>query len=122
MRPSRRRTVCLVFERASCTIMSRRSSNPFDDSPDRITSPFYAEDEKPVFVFAGVKLASQEMTQDFVRSKLAGYGVEIRTNVDIHTSFLVALEDYEKTAEFKVAERLGTPILREQELMEFIGY
>ncbi len=91
-------------------------------SGDRITSPFYAEDEKPVFVFAGVKLASQEMTQDFVRSKLAGYGVEIRTNVDIHTSFLVALEDYEKTAEFKVAERLGTPILREQELMEFIGY
>jgi hypothetical protein len=89
---------------------------------DRVTSPFYDEKDKPVFVFAGVKLATEEMTQDFVRAKLTGYGVEIRSNVDIHTSFLVALKDYEKTTEFKVAERLGIPILREQELMEFIGY
>ena len=46
----------------------------------------------------------------------------MKGNVDINTSYLVALEDYEKTTEFKVAERLGVPILREKELMEFIGY
>ena len=62
------------------------------------------------------------MTQDFVRAKLRGYGVEIRTNVDTKTSFIVALKDYDKTQEYRVAERLGVPILREQELMEFIGY
>ena len=62
------------------------------------------------------------MTEDFLRAKLSGYGVQVKGNVDINTSYLVALEDYEKTTEFKVAERLGVPILREKELMEFIGY
>ena len=89
---------------------------------DLITSPFYDQKEEPIFVFAGTKLASQEMTEDFLRAKLTGYGVLVKGNVDINTSYLVALEDYEKTTEFKVAERLGVPILREKELMEFIGY
>ncbi len=89
---------------------------------DLITSPFYDQKEEPIFVFAGTKLTSQEMTEDFLRAKLTGYGVLVKGNVDINTSYLVALEDYEKTTEFKVAERLGVPILREKELMEFIGY
>ncbi|MCS5627771.1 MAG: hypothetical protein NZ935_09330 [Planctomycetes bacterium] len=89
---------------------------------DLITSPFYDQKEEPIFVFAGTKLTSQEMTEDFLRAKLSGYGVQVKGNVDINTSYLVALEDYEKTTEFKVAERLGVPILREKELMEFIGY
>ena len=89
---------------------------------DLITSPFYDQKEEPIFVFAGTKLSSQEMTEDFLRAKLTGYGVLVKGNVDINTSYLVALEDYEKTTEFKVAERLGVPILREKELMEFIGY
>ena len=89
---------------------------------DLITSPFYDQKEEPIFVFAGTKLTSQEMTEDFLRAKLSGYGVLVKGNVDINTSYLVALEDYEKTTEFKVAERLGVPILREKELMEFIGY
>ena len=89
---------------------------------DLITSPFYDQKEEPIFVFAGTKLTSQEMTEDFLKAKLNGYGVQVKGNVDINTSYLVALEDYEKTTEFKVAERLGVPILREKELMEFIGY
>ena len=89
---------------------------------DLITSPCYDQKEEPIFVFAGTKLTSQEMTEDFLRAKLSGYGVQVKGNVDINTSYLVALEDYEKTTEFKVAERLGVPILREKELMEFIGY
>ncbi|MEC9349582.1 MAG: hypothetical protein VX387_07640, partial [Planctomycetota bacterium] len=73
---------------------------------DLITSPFYDQKEEPIFVFAGTKLTSQEMTEDFLRAKLSGYGVQVKGNVDINTSYLVALEDYEKTTEFKVAERL----------------
>lgn len=91
-------------------------------SGDLITSPFYDQKETPIFVFAGTKLASQEMTEEFLRAKLRGYGVSVRGNVDINTSYLVALQDYEKTTEFKVAERLGVPVLREKDLMEFIGY
>ena len=89
---------------------------------DLITSPFYDQKEEPIFVFAGTKLTSQEMTEDFLRAKLKGYGVAVKGSVDINTSYLVALQDYEKTTEFKVAERLGVPILREKDLMEFIGY
>lgn len=91
-------------------------------SGDLITSPFYDQKEEPIFVFAGTKLTSQEMTEDFLRAKLKGYGVAVKGSVDINTSYLVALQDYEKTTEFKVAERLGIPVLREKELMEFIGY
>ena len=91
-------------------------------SGDLITSPFYDQKEEPIFVFAGTKLTSQEMTEDFLRAKLKGYGVSVKGSVDINTSYLVALQDYEKTTEFKVAERLGVPVLREKELMEFIGY
>ena len=91
-------------------------------SGDLITSPFYDQKEEPIFVFAGTKLTSQEMTEDFLRAKLKGYGVAVKGSVDINTSYLVALQDYEKTTEFKVAERLGVPVLREKELMEFIGY
>ena len=91
-------------------------------SGDLITSPFYDQKEEPIFVFAGTKLTSQEMTEDFLRAKLKGYGVAVKGSVDINTSYLVALQDYEKTTEFKVAERLGVPVLREKDLMEFIGY
>jgi hypothetical protein len=88
---------------------------------DRIISPFYDSKKRLIFVFAGTGLRTNDMTQDFLRSKLASYGVDMASDVGITTNFVVALKDYEATKEFKVAQTLGIPVIREEELLEFIG-
>lgn len=88
---------------------------------DLISSPFFDKKEKPILVIAG-HLQSQDVTLEYLKAKLTHYGVELRSSVDIHTSFLVALEDYSVTPEYKVAQNLGVPILRESDLLQFIGH
>jgi hypothetical protein len=89
---------------------------------DLVSSPFYDPKEKPVFVFAGNALESKSLTLEYLRAKLKSYGVEIRNKVDINTSFLVALRDYQTMPEFKDAQILGVPILRENDVLQFIGH
>jgi len=89
---------------------------------DKITSPFYDQEERPILVLAGTGLDSRDVTLDFLKGKLGAYGVDVKTDVDIYTTYLVALKDYEQSPEYRVAQKLNIPILRESELLEFIGY
>jgi len=90
---------------------------------DYITSPFYDPKAVPVFVFAGEGLESRDITEEALRVKMVkNYGVEIRNEVDLKTSFLIALKDYEKSPHYKTARDLGVPVLRERELLEYLGF
>jgi len=89
---------------------------------DLITSPFYDPKATPVFVFAGSGLESKDVTKEFVEAKMKSYGAEIRKNVDSNTTFLVALKEFEATPEYKTAKELGVTIIREKDLLEFIGH
>ena len=88
---------------------------------DFVASPFYDKKEKPVFVFAGRELASRDVTFDFLKLRLESYGVQLGGKVDTDTTYLVALKNYDKTPEYQTARNLGVPLLREQDVLDFIG-
>jgi NAD-dependent DNA ligase len=88
---------------------------------DQISSPFYDPRARPVFVFAGSELESKQVTRDYIEDKMTSYGALIRDQVDINTDFLVAMKNYEASAEYGVARELGVTIIRERDLLEFIG-
>lgn len=88
---------------------------------DLVASPFYDPKAQPVFVFAGSELESKEVTRDYVVAKMKNYGAKIMDKVDINTDFLVAMKNFEGTPEYKTARELGVAVLRERDLLEFIG-
>jgi NAD-dependent DNA ligase len=52
---------------------------------------------------------------------MKSYGAQIRDKVDINTEFLVATKNFENTPEYKAARELGVTVIRERDLLEFIG-
>ena len=96
------------------------SLNPIA-SGDFIASPFYDPDQNPVFVFATPQLASPEVTKDFLVAKMETYGAQIGSKVDLTTDYLVATENYESSDAYTRASELGVTVIRERDLLEFIG-
>ncbi|MGQ9589034.1 MAG: BRCT domain-containing protein [Planctomycetota bacterium] len=89
---------------------------------DMIASPFYDRNARPVFVFAGSQLDSKDVTKELLVSKLESYGAIVSKDVDEKTDFIIAMKDYETTPEFRAARELQVKILRERDLLEFLGY
>ncbi len=102
------------------TIEEIDSLNPIV-AGDLIASPFYNPKAQPVFVFAGTEMESRDVTKDYVVAKMKSYKAIIVEKVDINTDFLVALKNYENTPEYKAARELGVTVIRERDLLEFIG-
>ncbi|MBN1422220.1 MAG: hypothetical protein JXP34_25825 [Planctomycetes bacterium] len=98
----------------------RDSRNPIIRE-DRITSPFYDPEKKPVVVFAGTDLRTKSATREYVERKLKEYDVRIDDNVSAQTDFLVALKDYETDPKYQLARELKVVILREEELLRYLG-
>jgi hypothetical protein len=88
---------------------------------DYITSPFYDPKAVPVFVFAGEGLDSKNVTQEGLRAKLKSYGAEIKDKVDLNTSFLIGLKGYEKDNNYSDAKQFGVAVIREREILEYMG-
>lgn len=88
---------------------------------DFITSAFYDPNAKQIFVFAGSEMESKDVTKDYVVAKMKSYGATVSEKVDIDTDFLVAFKNYENTPEYKAARELGVTVIRERDLLEYIG-
>jgi vacuolar-type H+-ATPase subunit I/STV1 len=88
---------------------------------DYISSPFYSPDYSPVFVFAGTSLESREVTPQYLRAKMASLGAVVKESVDLNTDYLVATKGYELSEEYQTARRLNITVIRERDLLEFIG-
>ena len=88
---------------------------------DFVSSPFYDKAEQPVLVFAGTGFTSKDLTTDYLRTKLGSYGVRVSEAVDTDTTFIVALQNYRETDEYRTAQDFRVPVLRERDLLEFIG-
>ena len=88
---------------------------------DLVENPFYNRKAQQVFVFAGTEMDSADITKDYATTQLKRYGAQIVEKVDINTDFLVALKNYENTPEYKAARELGVTVIRERDLLEFIG-
>lgn len=89
---------------------------------DFVASPFYDRQARPVFVFAGSQLESTDVTKQLVIAKMESYGAVVQTEVDQNTDFLVAMMDYENTPEYKTAKALEVKIIRERDLLAYLGY
>lgn len=89
---------------------------------DYVSSPFYDPRATPVFVFAGTEMESKEVTREYVVAKVERYGGMVKDSVDQSTDFLVAMKNYENTPEYKTARELGVRVIRERDLLEFIGH
>ena len=88
---------------------------------DYITSPFYDPNENPVFVFAGDELSTQAMTRQSLEARMVRFGGVIQDKVDINTDFVVVLTGFESSSEYAAAKELGVTIIRDRELLEFVG-
>jgi hypothetical protein len=88
---------------------------------DFISSPFYDPKAMPVFVFAGTELESRDVTKEYIVAKMKAYGAKVDDKVDLNTDFIVAVKNYENTPEYKAARDLSVTIIRERDLLEYIG-
>jgi hypothetical protein len=91
---------------------------------DSITSPFYDPRAVPIFVFAGKGLESKKITEDALRSKIKGYGAQIQDEITKDTTFLVVLKEEDNNAKDlkQLARTFGIPFLREQDILQFMGF
>jgi hypothetical protein len=94
--------------------------NPISNG-DYIFSPFYDPEAQPVFVFGGTGLAAKDVTKEYLVMKMKDYGAVVKDKVDLYTDYLVALTDYESSPEYKAARELNVTVIRERDLLEFIG-
>ena len=88
---------------------------------DLISSPFYDPKAQPVFVFATSELATDDYTKEYLEAKIASYGASVGEQVTLETDYLVATEGYELSDAYKAARGLNVTVIRERDLLEFIG-
>ena len=88
---------------------------------DFVASPFYDPESDLIFVFAGTELESGRITRDNLVMKMESYGAKIGDKVDLSTDYLVAMKNYESSPEYRTARELGVTVIRERDLLEFIG-
>lgn len=88
---------------------------------DMVSSPFYDKDAQPVFVFAGSELDTREITRELLVAKIRAFGGQVSDKVEIGTDFLVAIKNFESTPEYKTAREFNVTVLRERDLLEFLG-
>ncbi len=98
-------------------IEERNSLNPIAAN-DQIASPYYDRNDAPVFVFAG---DSSRINLPIIRRKLESLGARVDADVSVETDFLVALDNYEGTTEFLAARELSVTVMRERDLLSYLG-
>ncbi|MFN0057997.1 MAG: BRCT domain-containing protein [Planctomycetota bacterium] len=97
------------------------SLNPINKG-DYISSPFYDKGIEPVFVIAGDQLADKRLSIEELTRRITQFGGKVEDKVHVKTSYLVTVSGYETTEAYKEARGLGVTVLREAELLDFIGY
>lgn len=88
---------------------------------DYIASPFFDRKKEMVFVFVGDGLTNQRYERSQLVRRIQDFGGRVDDNVSIDTDFVVAIKNAEQSPEFQKAVQFGTVIMRESELIEFIG-
>jgi len=88
---------------------------------DFIASPFYDKKKQMVFVFVGESLTNQRYAKDQLERRIRDFGGRVDDGVSIETDFVIAIRNAEHSPEFQKAVQFGTVIMREAELLEFLG-
>jgi NAD-dependent DNA ligase len=87
---------------------------------DLIASPFYDKHKTMNFVLVG-KPKNERYSLDELVRRIEEEGGRVDKSISIDTDFMVAMEEADQSEEFAKAVQLGVIVMREQELMEFLG-
>jgi hypothetical protein len=87
---------------------------------DYIISPLFDKKKVRIFVFAG-ELVNPLYTKYEVTKKIQEMGAKVAPEVTVETDFLVAGKGAEETEQYPKAIQLGVIIMREEELLRYIG-
>lgn len=88
---------------------------------DLIASPFYDKRKEMVFVFVGDALTNERYERSQLERRVTDFGGRVDEAVSIDTDFVVAIRNAEQSPEFAKAVQFGVVIMREADLLEFIG-
>ena len=88
---------------------------------DKIVSPFYSPDDKPIFVLAGSEMSTRRISVDELKRRIERFGGVLQEDVSISTGFVVCLRGYEESDEYRDARQLGVTVLSEDQILSFIG-
>ena len=87
---------------------------------DHIISPLFDKKKVRVFVFAG-DLVNPLYTKYEMTKKIQEMGAKVAPEVTVETDFLVVGKGAEDTEQYSRAIQLGVIIMREEELLRYIG-
>ncbi len=96
------------------------SLNPIT-AGDFVSSPLFDPEKKPVFVFAGRSLSSDQFSLDFVKNMIGSNGGIVEPRVDLNTDFVILIDGYETSQEYRTAREYGVVVIRERDLLSLLG-
>lgn len=88
---------------------------------DLIASPFYDKKKTMHFVFVGERPANDRYGMEELTRRIEETGSKVDKSVSIDTDFVIATEKAEEQEDFNKAVQFGVIIMREAELLEFLG-
>jgi hypothetical protein len=89
---------------------------------DYIASPFFDVKKEMHFVFVGEKpSARSRYTLDELVRRIQEHGGVVDKTVTIDTDFMIAIEKAEEDDRFQLGVQFGVTIMREAELLEYLG-
>ena len=89
---------------------------------DFVASPFFDMKKQMVFVFVGSKLSSRSRYgMDELVRRIEETGGRVDKTVTIDTDFMIAIDEAEQSDEFQRGVQFGVVIMREPELLEYLG-
>jgi hypothetical protein len=112
----------LEDDTAQVAILSQTDQSDPIVKGDFIASPFFDVKKQMVFVFVGEKLSNRSRYgMDELVRRIEETGGRVDKTVTIDTDFIVAIENAEQSDEFQKAVQFGVVIMREPELLEYLG-
>jgi hypothetical protein len=109
-------------DRAQVAILSQSDISDPVVKGDFIASPFYDGRKSMVFVFVGEKLSTRSRySMDELIRRIEETGGRVDKQITIDTDFAIAIEGAEQNEEFQKAVQFGVVIMREHELLDYIG-
>ncbi|MCX7703079.1 MAG: hypothetical protein N2234_03115 [Planctomycetota bacterium] len=87
---------------------------------DFIISPLYERDETPILVFIG-DFRNPYYSKRQLEKKLAEFGVKVEERVSVNTDWIVIGENPEAHEDYEKARFWNIPVMREEELLRYIG-
>ncbi len=106
---------------AQCAILAQVDEADPIVKGDWVVSPLYDKEKAPVFVFAGTKVTNDRYNQEELIRRIEETGSRVDREISVETDFVIAIDEAEQDEKFAKAVQFGVIVMREPELLEFLG-